>query len=102
MFIMRLPALTLWSGCVFALGSLFLSSGAAAAPTACGPGLKAICGTIKAFRVKEAHPHGIVYNSEGPLKGLWFNNATTDDTSNVVEFDTGTGTVRSHLTPTQG
>jgi virginiamycin B lyase len=64
--------------------------------------MKAICGTIKAFPVKEAHPHGIVYNSEGPLKGLWFDNATTDDTSSVVEFDTRTGTERSHLTPTQG
>jgi hypothetical protein len=41
--------------------------------------MKATCGTIKAFPVKEAHPHGIVYNSEGPLKHLWFNNATTDD-----------------------
>jgi virginiamycin B lyase len=99
---MRLPALTVWGGCVFALASLSLSGGAAAAPTACGPGMKAICGTIKAFPVKEAHPHGIVYNSEGPLKGLWFDNATTDDTSSVVEFDTRTGTERSHLTPTQG
>ena len=64
--------------------------------------MKAICGTIKAFPVKEAHPHGIVYNSEGPLKGLWFDNATTDDTSSVVEFDTRTGTERRYLTPTQG
>jgi len=52
--------------------------------------MKAICGTIEAFPVKEAHPHGIVYNSDGPLKGLWFDNATTDDTSSVVEFDTRT------------
>src|SRR6266480_104986 len=98
---MRLPALTVWSRCVFALASLSLSSGAAAAPTACGPGMKAICGTIEAFPVKEAHPHGIVYNPEDPLKGLWFNNATTDDTSSVAEFDTRTGTERSHLPPTQ-
>jgi hypothetical protein len=47
---MRLPALTVWGGCVFALASLFLSSGGGAvAPTACGPGMKAICGTIKCF-----------------------------------------------------
>ncbi|HEU0275048.1 MAG TPA: PQQ-binding-like beta-propeller repeat protein [Candidatus Udaeobacter sp.] len=64
--------------------------------------MKAICGMIKAFPVKEPHPHGIVYNPEGPLKGLWFDNATTDDTASVVEFDTHTGTERTHLTPTQG
>src|SRR5690348_16106560 len=94
--------LPVWSGCAFAVASLSLCSGAPAVPTACGPEMKAICGMIEAFPLKEAHPHGIVYNPEGPLMGLWFDNATTDDTSSVVEFDTHTGTGRSHLTPTRG
>jgi len=64
--------------------------------------MKAICGTIRAFPVQEAHPHGIVYNPEGPLKGLWFDNATTDNTSGVVEFDTRTGATKRYLTPTPG
>ena len=81
---MRLPALVLWSGCVFALAAWSSSS------------------TIKTFPVKAAHPHGIVYNPAGPLQGVWFDNRTTDDTSSVVEFDTGNGSERNYLTPTPG
>ena len=81
---MRLPALMLWSGCVFAL--------VAASPSS----------TIKTFPVKAAHPHGIVYDPAGPLQGLWFDNRTTDDTSSVVEFDTSNGSEKTYLTPTAG
>src|SRR5690349_11324434 len=81
---MRLPALVLWSGCVFALAAMSSST------------------TIRAFPVNAAHPHGIVYNPAGPLQGLWFDNRTTDDTSSVVEFDTSNGSGKTYLTPTPG
>src|SRR5580692_9778913 len=81
---MRLPALILLGACSFAL--------AAASPPS----------TIRAFPVKAAHPHGIVYDPAGPLQGLWFGNRTTDDTSSVVEFDTSDGSQKTYLTPTPG
>ena len=54
------------------------------------------------FPVKAAHPHGIVYDPAGPLKGLWFDDRTTDDTSSVVEFNTSNGSEKTYLTPTAG
>jgi virginiamycin B lyase len=81
---MRLLARAFWSGCIFAL--------AGASPFT----------TIRTFPVRAAHPHGIVYDPAGPLRGLWFDNRTTDDTSSVVEFDPADGSERSMLTPTPG
>ena len=54
------------------------------------------------FPVKAAHPHGIVYDPAGPLKGLWFDDRTTDDTSSVIEFNTSNGSEKTYLTPTAG
>lgn len=79
---MRLPPLMFWGGCIFAL--------AAASPSS----------MIKSFPVKASDPHGIVYNPAGPLRGLWFDNRTTDATSSVVEFDTSNGSEKTYLTPT--
>src|ERR1700678_1911589 len=81
---MRLHALAIWSGCVFALAAASSSS------------------MIKAFPVGAEHPHGIVYDPAGPLRGLWFDNRTTDDTSSVVEFDTTDGSEKTYLTPPAG
>ncbi|HEY1429947.1 MAG TPA: hypothetical protein VGF18_10260, partial [Candidatus Tumulicola sp.] len=81
---MRLPALAFWSGCVLVLAATTSSS------------------TIRAYPVRATHPHGIVFNPAGPLRGLWFDNRTTDDTSSVIEFDTTNGTEKTYLTPTRG
>jgi virginiamycin B lyase len=45
-------------------------------------------------------PYGIVYDDRGPLKGVWFTNATTNAKSAAVEFLYETGKTRSHATPT--
>lgn len=94
---MRLPAHFVWSGCIFALATTAASSDTATVPVRCATP----CATFAAFPVQETHPHGIVYNPEGPLKGIWFDNRTTDGTSGVVAFAT-TGTQQRYLTPTPG
>lgn len=91
---MRLPARSIVSGCVFALAT---SLTAASADT----GSTTTRATFASFPVNESHPHGIVYNPEGPLKGLWFDNRATDATSGVIEFDQA-GRERRYLTPTPG
>jgi virginiamycin B lyase len=45
-------------------------------------------------------PHGIVYDNAGPLKGIWFTNATLDAKSGAVEFVSKTGKTTLHATPT--
>lgn len=60
-----------------------------------------LCATFTAFPVRESHPHGIVYNPQGPLRGIWYDNRTTDATSGVVAFGTS-GTQQRYLTPTPG
>ncbi len=50
--------------------------------------------------VPYASPYGIVYDNAGPLKGIWFTNATLDATSGAVEFFPKTGKTTSHATPT--
>ncbi|HEY9677650.1 MAG TPA: hypothetical protein V6C76_06560 [Drouetiella sp.] len=45
-------------------------------------------------------PYGIVYDDTGPLKGVWFTNATLDAKSGAVEFLYKTGKTNLHATPT--
>jgi virginiamycin B lyase len=45
-------------------------------------------------------PYGIVYDNEGPLKGVWFTNATLDAKSGAVEFSYKIGKTTLLATPT--
>lgn len=98
---MRLPAFVIMSGCVFALATAIASGDSGLAPGVCGSKIGTLCATFTAFPVSQKHPHGIVYNPEGPLKGIWFDNRTTDGNSGVVAFDPS-GTQQQYLTPTPG
>lgn len=68
------------------------------AQPACGevPG-----GRFTSYPVPYASPHGIVYHPAGPLKGIWFTNASLDATSGAVEFSYKSGKTTSHTTPTR-
>lgn len=99
--IMRLPALLIWVGCALALTTPVASSRPKDSSGVCESQAAASCATFTAFPVKETHPHGIVYNPEGPLQGIWFDNRTTDRTSGVTEFGTD-GTQQRYRTPTSG
>jgi virginiamycin B lyase len=57
-------------------------------------------GRFTNYPVPYASPHGIVYDNSGPLKGIWFTNATLDATSGAVEFSYKTGKTTLHATPT--
>src|SRR5688572_4503840 len=52
------------------------------------------------YPVPYASPYGIVYDEAGPLKGIWFTNATLDAKSGAVEFSYKTGKTALHATPT--
>ena len=52
------------------------------------------------YPVPFASPYGIVYVDAGPLKGLWFTNATLDAKSGAVEFLYKTGKTAFIATPT--
>lgn len=54
------------------------------------------------YPVPYASPYGIVYDDAGPLKGIWFTNATLDAKSGAVEFLYKTGKTAFHATPTAG
>jgi virginiamycin B lyase len=45
-------------------------------------------------------PYGIVYDDAGPLKGIWFTNATLDAKSGAVQFLHKNGKTLFHATPT--
>lgn len=47
-------------------------------------------------------PYGIVYDDAGPLKGVWFTNATLDSKSGAVEYLYKTGKTKFYATPTAG
>lgn len=47
-------------------------------------------------------PYGIVYDDAGPLKGVWFTNATLDTKSGAVEYLYKTGKTKFYATPTPG
>ena len=88
-----------------ALGLAFAACSGTAngiASSNCGPSSKAPCGTFGAFSVDDASPHGIVYNPNGTLRGLWYTNATTKDTSGVVRFILDFGKTKQYRTPTRG
>ncbi|HEY9773377.1 MAG TPA: hypothetical protein V6C81_06160 [Planktothrix sp.] len=53
------------------------------------------------YPVNCALPYGIVYDPAGPLKGVWFTNATLDAKSGAVEFLSKTGKTIFHATPTK-
>lgn len=57
-------------------------------------------GKFTCYSVPYVSPHGIVYNSAGPLKGIWFTNATLDAKSGAVEFVPKNGKTTAHVTPT--
>ncbi len=57
-------------------------------------------GKFTCYSVPCGSPYGIVYNNAGPLKGIWFTNATLDATSGAVEFSYKTGKTSLHATPT--
>lgn len=57
-------------------------------------------GKFTCYSVPYVSPHGIVYNSAGPLKGIWFTNATLDAKSGAVEFVSKNGKTTAHATPT--
>ena len=78
------------------------TSSIAPAP-ACGPSTGQFCGAFKAFAVTDtAAPHGIVYNPSGALQGLWYDNATTDVSSGVLQFLLPAGENKAYKTPTSG
>jgi virginiamycin B lyase len=52
------------------------------------------------YPVPYTAPYGIVYDTAGPLKGIWFTNATLDAKSGAVEFLYKTGKTMFHATPT--
>ena len=52
------------------------------------------------YPVPYASPYGIVYDDAGPLKGIWFTNATLDAKSGAVEFLYKIGKTTLHATPT--
>lgn len=52
------------------------------------------------YPVPYESPYGIVYDNEGPLKGIWFTNATLDAKSGAVEFLYKSGKTILHATPT--
>jgi virginiamycin B lyase len=56
--------------------------------------------SFKNYPVPYASPHGIVYDDAGPLKGIWFTNATLDAKSGAVEFSYKSGKSILHATPT--
>lgn len=58
------------------------------------------CGRFTNYPVSYASPHGIVYDNAGPLKGIWFTNATLDARSGAVEFSYKTGKTTLHASPT--
>jgi len=76
------------------------AGGRAHAQPACGVAGGAPCGRFTEYPVPYASPHGIVYDNAGPLKGIWFTNATLDATSGAVEFSYQTGKTTLHATPT--
>lgn len=55
--------------------------------------------TFTTYPVPFASPHGIVYDDAGPLKGVWFTNATLAATSGAVEFEYKTGKTAFLATP---
>lgn len=57
-------------------------------------------GKFTSYHVPYASPYGIVYNNSGPLKGIWFTNATMDATSGAVEFSYKTQKTSLLATPT--
>jgi virginiamycin B lyase len=57
-------------------------------------------GKFTSYPVAYASPYGIVYNNAGPLKGIWFTNATLDANSGAVKFSYKTGKTTLHATPT--
>lgn len=52
------------------------------------------------YPVPCASPYGIVYDDAGPLKGIWFTNATLNAKSGAVEFSYKSGKTTLHATPT--
>ena len=52
------------------------------------------------YPVPYASPYGIVYVDDGPLKGIWFTNATLDAKSGAAEFLYKTGKTNFLATPT--
>jgi virginiamycin B lyase len=52
------------------------------------------------YPVPYAAPYGIVYDDAGPLKGIWFTNATLDAKSGAVEFSSKGAKTILHATPT--
>jgi virginiamycin B lyase len=56
--------------------------------------------TFTNYPVPYACPYGIVYHDAGPLKGIWFTNATLDAKSGAVEFPYKIGKTALHTTPT--
>jgi virginiamycin B lyase len=57
-------------------------------------------GKFTSYPVAYASPYGIVYDDAGPLKGIWFTNATLDAKSGAVEFSSKIGKTTLHATPT--
>ncbi|MBX9693230.1 MAG: hypothetical protein K2Z81_12650 [Cyanobacteria bacterium] len=57
-------------------------------------------GRFTKYAVPYASPYGIVYDDAGPLKGIWFTNATLDAKSGAVEFSYKTGKTTLHASPT--
>ena len=55
-------------------------------------------GKFTSYPVPYAWPYGIVYDDAGPLKGIWFTNATLDAKSGAVEFLYKIGKTTLHAT----
>ncbi len=78
------------------LGAIVLTFSAHAQPACAGMP----SGKFTNYPVPYASPHGIVYDTAGPLKGIWFTNATLDATSGAVEFSYKSRKTTLHATPT--
>ncbi len=78
------------------LGAILLAFFAHAQPACAGKPT----GKFTSYPVAYSAPYGIVYDEAGPLKGIWFTNATLDAKSGAVEFSSKGPKTTLHATPT--